>query len=93
MTRAAKTLSWTAFIFGIPPMLVCILWLFGGGWSMFVYLAMAALPPLPLVLTQDSTDWPTPPPIVTAALAVASIFVSIFIYSQFFRFSIWISHS
>jgi hypothetical protein len=69
-------------------MLVSILWLFQGGWRMVLFLVLIALPPLPLILTQDSRDWRTPPPIVPLALAVGSLVVSTLVYQSYFHFRI-----
>ncbi|MFL5335727.1 MAG: hypothetical protein ACJ8H8_21735 [Geminicoccaceae bacterium] len=88
MKRLAKTLSWIALIFGLPPMLVCVTWLFAGGLQFIMYLALAVLPPIPLILTQESTDWATPPPIVPLVLAIVSLLISVLIYSNYFRLSI-----
>ena len=88
MKRAAKVLSWAALVYGLPPMLVSMTWLFEGGWRMFMFLVCIALPPLPLILTQDSTAWRKPPPIVTLAVAVVSLYVSTLLYQRFFGFRI-----
>jgi hypothetical protein len=88
MKRTAKIFAWIALVYGVPPMLVCILWLFEGGWRMFLYLGLTALPPLPLILTQDSTAWRTPPPVVPLALAIGSLVISTLVYRNFFGFRI-----
>jgi hypothetical protein len=88
MKRAAKIFAWIALLYGVAPMLVSVLWLFEGGWRMLLYLGLIALPPLPLILTQDSTDWRRPPPIVPLALAVVSLLVSTLMYRNFFGFKI-----
>ena len=88
MKRFAKILAWITLVFGVPPMLVCIIWLFEGGWRMFLFLATAALPPVPLILVQDSRGWQTPPPAVPIVVAIVSLLASLFVYKRFFSLSL-----
>lgn len=88
MKRAAKILSWIALVYGVPTMLLSMTWVFVGGWQMLMFLALIALPPLPMILTMDSTGWRTQPPIVPLALALLSLYVSTRVYQNFFHFRI-----
>jgi hypothetical protein len=88
MKRAAEVLAWAALVYGVPPMLVSVTWLFVGGWQMLMFLGLVALPPLPLILTQDSTSWQKPPPMVPLALSIVSLVISSLLYRSFFGFKI-----
>jgi hypothetical protein len=89
LKRAAKLSAWIALAYGAPPMLLLISGLFEGGWRIFVFLGLIALPLLPLVLMQDSRDWQTPPPSVPLAMAVLSLVVSTLLYLRLFGVVQW----
>ncbi|MBR1248663.1 hypothetical protein JQ609_17205 [Bradyrhizobium sp. AUGA SZCCT0169] len=89
MSRAAKAFAWIALVYGAPPMLLLISALFEGGWRIFVFLGLIALPLLPLILMQDARGWRTPSPGVPLAVAVVSLVATTLLYLRLFGVIQW----
>ncbi|MBR1257379.1 hypothetical protein JQ634_27285 [Bradyrhizobium sp. AUGA SZCCT0240] len=89
MRRTAKVFAWIALVYGAPPMLLLISALFDGGWRIFVFLGLIALPLLPLILMQDARGWRTPSPGVPLAVAVVSLVATTLLYLRLFGVIQW----
>jgi hypothetical protein len=70
-------------------MLLLISALFDGGWRIFVFLGLIALPLLPLILMQDARGWRTPSPGVPLAVAVVSLVATTLLYLRLFGVIQW----
>jgi hypothetical protein len=80
LTGPSRLLAWLALAFGAPQMLVGVLGLYGGGWWMLFCLGLILMPPLPLILLQQSPAWPNLAPTVSPTLAVISLMTSGLVY-------------
>ncbi len=87
MTRAAAILAWLALLVGIPQVMLGILGLYLGSSGMLLFAGLILLPFLPLLLRAWMRERGTPAQLeaVAIALALASMAVSAWTYSDVMR--------